>query len=179
MSSLPSQQPLWLHDTAPNFADRWEPPTGGYYNPDAQAEPTIKPSQTWPRTSLEQRAAEQRADPRMQFRSPRVGARDITRPPTPPPKDPGYTARQPARKHIKDSARPGLRQVNSTPNLLLFPKTQQYCHERTESDMHLGLSDGNGISSKPRRFRRYSASRKPSQIFDMCAKFIQRSIPRV
>ena len=140
----------------------------------------MKPSQTFPLSQLEQRAAQQKADPRMQFRSPRVGARDINRPPTPPPKDPGYVARQP-RKHIKDTARPGLGQSSSTPNLLLFPRTEQYHHGRTRSDMYFGQAAGSETPGKEkvRRAGRYSSSRKPSQILNMCAKFIHRSIPRV
>jgi hypothetical protein len=62
---------------------------------------------------------------------------------------------------------------------LLFPRTEPHNHGRTRSDMHYGQAANIGAQAKASRPRRYSSSRKPSQIFNMCAKFFHKSIPRV
>jgi hypothetical protein len=179
ISSPPFHSVSWHLDTSSNFADRWEPPRSGYYSPGLESEPFINPSQTWPLPALEQRAARLQADPRVQFRKPRDGARDINAPPPPPPKDPGYVARRPD-KTTKSHGFGGLRKTHSTPNLLLFPTIDANSHGRTRSDVPQRQERGN--TTRPARVsppKRYSPSRKPSQILNLCAKFLHRSAPRI
>ncbi|KIW01224.1 uncharacterized protein PV09_07268 [Verruconis gallopava] len=178
ISSPPSHQPSWSVDTASNFADRWNPPSQGYYSPELEDQPFVRPSQTWPSPSLEQRIARLQADPRMHFSKPREGARDINCPPTPPPKDPGYVARRPTKKS-KSRGLGSLRKAHSTPNLLLFPRTEQNSHGRTRSHGQPRQEWGNAVATKAPAPKRYSSLRKSSQILNLCAKFIHRSVPRI
>jgi hypothetical protein len=178
VGSPPSHhQPSWLLDTSPNFADRWNPPTSGYYSPEMESPPFTRPSQTWPMPPLEQRVARQRADPRVQFTKPREGARDINTPPTPPPKDPGYVARRPGGRSKSNGF--GLRKTHSTPNMLLLPCIRHNSHGRTRSDGYQRQERDNTIPSEVPEPKRQSSSRKPSQILNLCAKFIHKPIPRV